>query len=52
MADHGVRAVLDQLFAESLVLDQYQTGLEGLALIANRPLELEYFMRLRSTCDR
>jgi hypothetical protein len=38
--DHGVQAVLDQLCAESLALDQYQTRLEGLALIAHRPLEL------------
>ena len=40
MADHGAQAVLDQLCAESLALDQYQTRLEGLALIAHRPLEL------------
>jgi hypothetical protein len=40
VADHGVQAVLDQLCAESLALDQYQTRLEGLALIAHRPLEL------------
>jgi hypothetical protein len=56
VAGYGVEALLDQfldkLGARRVVLDQHDTGLECLALLAHRRFNWGYSMRLRNTCSR